>query len=247
MEFDNPLFNSPENFFYKPHFCLDLLCQSPSLSNMISNAVAVGRIRTYFRPGFMIVIAVILLFSTYIFFDPTPLNLLRHENPSKKAVVCNLQSERYANNALVLGYTLEKYNANLFKKGVDLVLLMPYENDFTPTTLSRLKDVGWQFRWEDDIEVDYSDNLQANFRRNYQKLRVWAWTEYRKLALIDADCMCRGDISLLLSEKFGKSKFGSISADSDRFWCRTGYDQSGPTCRNFQCWYHVNYPLLGEV
>jgi alpha-N-acetylglucosamine transferase len=91
--------------------------------------------------------------------------------------------------------------------------------------MSRLREVGWQVRQEHDIEVPGMEYLQANYKRNYMKLRVWAWTEYKKIAVIDADCMCTGDVSLLLSDKFGKLplKMSHFELTLNRFRSSTRY------------------------
>jgi alpha-N-acetylglucosamine transferase len=105
--------------------------------------------------------------------------------------------------ALALGYTIKKYNPRLADLSTELVLLVPIENDITPESLSKLEKVGWKLRTEDDVTVNGTENLYKGFVRNFIKFRVWSWTEYRKIVLLDADTMCMGDISLLLSDGFG--------------------------------------------
>jgi len=123
---------------------------------------------------------------------------------ARKAIVCNLQNEQYVPNTLVLGYTIRKHNPNLGDE-TDLVLLVPLDHDMTNTSLTRLQEVGWKIRPEPNLAVNGAENLQPNYRRNFMKLIIWSWIEYRKVALIDADCMCMGDISLWISENFGAS------------------------------------------
>jgi len=124
--------------------------------------------------------------------------------PSRYAIVSNVQNEKYVHVALVLAYTIQKYNPSL---GAELVLLLPTDHEIGETSLARLEQVGWHLRIEDDIHVEGMENLQWNYRRNFAKLRIWGWEEYRKIGFIDADCMVRGDISLLLSEEFGTISF----------------------------------------
>lgn len=121
----------------------------------------------------------------------------------RTAIVSNLQNERYVVNALVLAYSLQKHNTYLRQQGTELVLMVPYVNDISETSITRLKTLGWQIRYENDITVPGVENLLEIHRRNYIKLRVWRWVEYEKLAWIDADTLIMGDVSLLLSDKFG--------------------------------------------
>lgn len=107
--------------------------------------------------------------------------------------------------ALTLGYSIKKYNPRLADLSTELVLLVPNENDITPASISKLEKVGWKLRNEDDIVLNGTENLYKGFQRNFIKFRVWTWTEYRKVVLLDADTVCLGDISLLLSDGFGKS------------------------------------------
>ena len=130
----------------------------------------------------------------------------RQESHQRTAIVSNLQNELYAPCAFVLAHTLKKHNPHLTSRwGTELILLLPRKNDITTSTLRKLEKFGWTIRYEDDIEVKNSETLAAHFRRNYIKLRVWSWIEYVKIAWIDADCVVMGDISLLLSNRFGKS------------------------------------------
>lgn len=71
--------------------------------------------------------------------------------------------------------------------------------------MTRLQQVGWTIRYEEDIKLQGLENLQSHYRRNFMKLRLWRWTEYAKVGYIDADCMIRGDIRLLVSNAFGIS------------------------------------------
>jgi glycogenin glucosyltransferase len=121
----------------------------------------------------------------------------------KKAIVSMVQNEDYLPMALVLGYTLQKYNQRLANDGIDQVMLVPYEHDMSPTSLARLKKVGWTIRYEQDVAVEGTETLYVAYQRNFLKLRLWSWTEYAKVGFIDADCMVRGDVSLLVSDKFG--------------------------------------------
>ena len=123
--------------------------------------------------------------------------------PARKAIVCNLQNENYSPNALLLGYTIRKHHPNLTQDATDTILLIPHEHDITPKTLSRLEEVGWKIRKGAEVIVPGMENLQSNYQRNFMKLRIWSWIEYSKIAVVDADCLCMGDISLLLSNKFG--------------------------------------------
>jgi hypothetical protein len=137
---------------------------------------------------------------------PYPLFLssrLTQSPTSAKAIVSNVQNEAYVPLALVLAYTIRKYNSVHLTHPVDLVLLLPHEHDITSASLTRLEQVGWQFRYEDDLEVNGTDTLPRNYRRNFIKLRLWSWVEYRKIAFLDADTMVMGDIGELLSDGFG--------------------------------------------
>jgi len=122
------------------------------------------------------------------------------------AVVSHVQNEDYLPYVLVLGYSIRKYNPTLSSSpGTDLLLLVPRKNDLTQHDIERLEAVGWKIRLDDDIELEGQEQLNPNWRRNFIKLRVWAWTEYRKIAFLDADTLVSGDISLLLSDGFCKS------------------------------------------
>jgi hypothetical protein len=138
--------------------------------------------------------------------------------PKKKnAVASNLQNENYVQYALVLGYTIQKYNPIFEDGSTDMVLLVPYDNNVTELSMSRLKAVGWNIRYEDDIAVPGTEWLHPLWQRNFIKLRVWNWIEYRKIALFDADTMVMGDISLLLSDGFGKSSSHLLNLI---LWCK---------------------------
>jgi alpha-N-acetylglucosamine transferase len=122
------------------------------------------------------------------------------EKPLKKVIVTNIHNDLYVVNALVLGYTLQKYNT--FSPDVELLALVPYQHSISPRNLERLKEIGWRIRHEHDIVVAGIETLKQAFQRNFIKLRVWSWTEYAKVVWIDADCIVTGDISLLLSTKY---------------------------------------------
>jgi alpha-N-acetylglucosamine transferase len=120
------------------------------------------------------------------------------------AIVSNVQNELYVPYALCLAHTIQKCNPGIADTS-NLVLLVPNENDITPISLKRLERVGWKIRMEDDVAVPGTDDIPSTFRRNFIKLRIWSWTEYRKILFLDADVLVRGDISLLLSDGFGIS------------------------------------------
>jgi alpha-N-acetylglucosamine transferase len=121
-----------------------------------------------------------------------------------KAIVSNVQNEGYVPYVLCLAHTILKYNPDITDIA-DLIVLVPNENDITPVSMARLQAVGWSIRMEDDLLFEGIEDLNWNFRRNFIKLRIWLWTEYRKIAFLDADVVVRGDISLLVHDGFGTS------------------------------------------
>jgi alpha-N-acetylglucosamine transferase len=127
------------------------------------------------------------------------------KKPTDRAIVSNVQNEKYVPYALCLAYTIQKYKPANDTPAVDLVLLVPTKNDITTESSLRLQQAGWTIRIEDDVIVEGTEKLNPNFRRNFIKLRVWSWTEYRKILFLDADTMVMGDISLLISDGFGTS------------------------------------------
>jgi alpha-N-acetylglucosamine transferase len=122
----------------------------------------------------------------------------------KNAIVTNVQNEEYVTYALLLAFTIQKYNPRLAELSTELVLLLPRKHEVTPDSLVLLEQSGWRIREEEDIAVNGTEKLNVNWRRNFIKLRVWAWTEYRKVVMLDADTMVLGDLSLLLSDGFGE-------------------------------------------
>ena len=82
------------------------------------------------------------------------------------------------------------------------MLLVQKNNDISQLGLENLEMVGWKFRKEADLAVSGTERLNLNWRRNFIKLRVWTWIEYRKILLPDADTTVWGDISLR-SDGFG--------------------------------------------
>ena len=129
----------------------------------------------------------------------------QRKKPTDRAIVSNVQNEKYVPYALCLAYTLQKYKPANDTAAVDLVLLVPTENDITIESSLRLQQAGWTIRTEDDVKVKGAEKLNPNFRRNFIKLRVWSWTEYRKILYLDSDTLVMGDISLLISDGFGTS------------------------------------------
>ena len=121
----------------------------------------------------------------------------------RSAIATNLQTDDYVELAACLGYSIKKYNPQLDELGAELVLLVPNNNNITPASFTKLETVGWTIRYADDIAINGTDELYVGFQRNFIKFRVWTWTEYRKVVLLDADTLCLGDISLLLHEGFG--------------------------------------------
>lgn len=122
----------------------------------------------------------------------------------RRAIVSMLQNSLYVGNALVLGHSLRKHNPTLGAEGIDQILLVPFDHDLSPTNLTRLREVGWTIRHEHDVKVKGMETLQRHYRRNFMKLRLWGWTNYTKIGYIDADCLIRGDVRLLVSDDFGK-------------------------------------------
>jgi alpha-N-acetylglucosamine transferase len=140
-----------------------------------------------------------------------PIQSKQQSKKGLKAIVTNVQNEHYVTNALVLGYTLQKYNPTLADQNIEAVLMVPYKHDITPKSMSQLKEVGWIIRYEEDLAVEGVQSLPLNYQRNFIKLRVWRWIDYLKIAWIDADCMVKGDVSFLLSTDFGTFKPSTAS------------------------------------
>lgn len=148
-------------------------------------------------------------FSCLIFFTRPVSDVLVFTTSSdlespRYAIVSNVHNELYLPLALVLGYSIKKYNPHLSQRSTDLVLLLPKDNDITPYNRARLEKIGWKLREEEDIYFSGIEGLKPAFQRNFIKYKMWNWTEYSKIAFIDADCLVEGDISLLLSDGYGK-------------------------------------------
>lgn len=140
-----------------------------------------------------------------------PDNRVYHAPTVKNAIATNLQTDGgYVEMALALGYTIKKYNPRLDDLSTELILLVPYDNNLTPASVAKLERIGWTIKNEEDVKINGTEALWAGFQRNFIKFRVWTWTEYRKVLLLDADTICFGDISLLLSDGFGKSPAVSV-------------------------------------
>lgn len=129
----------------------------------------------------------------------SPFPLIDNLNHSH-AIVTNLQTEEYALWALTLAYTIEKYNPNLV---ADRILLLPTDHGVSQKSIARFELMGWRIRIEENIHVEGTEKIAVPYRKNFIKLRVWKWIEYQKIAMIDADTMVTGDISLLLSDGYG--------------------------------------------
>ena len=110
----------------------------------------------------------------------------------------SVQNEAYVAGALVLAYTLQKHNPDLVSS-TDLILVVPADNDLTARSKERLEQVGWKLHHEEKVRIKGVPRHWSN----HVKLRIWRWTQYKKLVWLDADCMVKGDISLLLSERYG--------------------------------------------
>lgn len=123
----------------------------------------------------------------------------------RNAIATNLQNDVYVEMALTLGYTIKKYNPRLTDLNTELVALVPHNNSITPESISKLNKMGWKIREEDEVKVNGTEALFLGFQGNFLKYRVWTWTDYRKILLLDADTLCLGDISLLLHNGFGMS------------------------------------------
>ena len=122
---------------------------------------------------------------------------------ARNAIVSNVQNDWYVHYALLLGYTIKKYNPALPSISAEMVLLIPRQHDINQANMDRLRELGWKIKFEDDLTVEGMNNLSPNWRRNLIKLRLWSWVEYRKILFLDADTMVLGDISLLLHDGFG--------------------------------------------
>jgi alpha-N-acetylglucosamine transferase len=120
--------------------------------------------------------------------------------------VSNVQNDWYVHFALLLGYTIKKYNPDLASISAEMVLLIPREHDIRQANMDLLTELGWKIKFEEDLTVEGINNLNPNWRRNLIKIRLWSWFEYRKILFLDADAMVLGDISLLLHDGFGISR-----------------------------------------
>jgi len=137
----------------------------------------------------------------------------------RNAIVSHVQNNEYLPYVLNLGYTIRKYNPTLCPPSTELIVLIPRDNELTPTELQQLESVGWKIRYEEDIILEGLEQMNSNWRRNFIKLRIWAWTEYRKIAFLDADTLVQGDISLLLHDGFCISPLESMTNYQKSFRC----------------------------
>jgi hypothetical protein len=128
----------------------------------------------------------------------------------RNAIATNVRDDGYLEMALVLGYSLRKFNPWIDGVSNDLVLLIPSNTTLLPGGMAKAEAVGWKFRHEDDVPINGIEDLYIGFQRNFIKYRAWTWTDYRKVVMLDADTVCLGDISLLISDGFGMSPFHRV-------------------------------------
>jgi alpha-N-acetylglucosamine transferase len=100
--------------------------------------------------------------------------------------------------ALAMGYSLMQTN-NLAAQNAEMVLFVRKEANISSSALSKLKQIGWKLRIEQDIVLENVDVDKIRYwhRWNLNKLRFWSWTEYDQILFIDADILIKGDLSEL--------------------------------------------------
>ena len=116
------------------------------------------------------------------------------------AITSSVQTSSFTAFALMLGYSIQKYN-DLAAMDAELVLLVRQDgaDGVTAENITRLERAGWKIRVAEELEFEGVDNtkIRAHHRHNLNKLHLWSWTEYEKITFIDADVVCKGSLKEL--------------------------------------------------
>jgi hypothetical protein len=106
--------------------------------------------------------------------------------------------------ALMLGHSLKLHN-DLDRIDAEMVLLTldPDDSGVTGLTAENATILqgkgGWKIRSLPRLEVPgvNMSNIQPHRRLNLNKLQMFGWSEYERIAFIDADCFVKGSIEEL--------------------------------------------------
>jgi len=107
----------------------------------------------------------------------------------REAIVTMLTDDSYVPGALVLAYTLKKYNATTNR---DCILFIPYVTTISSYNLAMLTKLGWKITYLKPIQVP--GRVIKRYTHTLLKLYTWNMTEYDAVAIIDADAMLIGSI-----------------------------------------------------
>ncbi|KAK9465947.1 nucleotide-diphospho-sugar transferase [Lipomyces arxii] len=133
----------------------------------------------------------------------------------KHAIFSSVQTARFSQYAMMLAYSLQKYN-DLAALDAELVLLVRTEgaDGVTPQNITRLERVGWTIVVERDLDFENVDEskIRSHHRHNLNKLYLWSYTQYERIVFIDADTLCKGQIGELFQQP------GEIAGTPDVWW-----------------------------
>ncbi|KAK9461197.1 nucleotide-diphospho-sugar transferase [Lipomyces oligophaga] len=147
--------------------------------------------------------------------EPIPLINSTLVRGRRYAVASSVMTARFSQYAMMLAYSLQKYN-DFEALDVDLILLVRTEGKeaVTPQNITRLERVGWKIMNEHDLDFEgvNKNAIRPYHRYNLNKLYLWSYTQYDRIVFIDADTLCKGSISELFDQP------GEIAGSPDVWW-----------------------------
>lgn len=127
----------------------------------------------------------------------------------RNVITSSVFTADYAGMALMLGWSIARNN-NLAALDAEMVLLTVHDDTgkdgITAENRTRLERAGWRVREAQALAFAGVNQTQirSRHRHNLNKLHMWSWTEYERVAFVDADAVCKGSIAELLQMPGGE-------------------------------------------
>lgn len=144
-----------------------------------------------------------------------PFNYSKVPRRRKYALATSVQTAKYADFALTLGYSILKHN-DVDAMDIEMVLLVRIDGSdaVTKKNITNLEKVGWTVKVAEELEFDEVniEDIRSWHRHNFNKLHLWTWTQYEKVIFVDADIICKGSFADILDMP------GDLAASPDVWW-----------------------------
>jgi hypothetical protein len=127
----------------------------------------------------------------------------------REAIVSLLTSDSFLPASLVLGYSLNKYNASI---GRDMILLIPIGAINDTRHIAMLRAIGWTLMYVK--RVPFPDKVHPRLVDGLVKLYAWKLTQYDIIATLDADTMLTGSIEEPFEQMYKNSSIQMLAVDA---------------------------------